>query len=167
MQPLCPLRFLSRVAFTIGIAALLAVSPMTARDLAADDDPPEATEPADAGTAALQKARALIDSKDWSGAVSELETARDAFPRNADVYNLLGYANRKLRRFERAIRNYRLALKLDPNHKGALEYLGEFYIETGRIEKARETERYLAKLCPDGCEEFTDLRAAIAGKPHN
>ncbi len=167
MKPTYPLRFLSRIAFALAMGAVLAGSPITARQSLANDGPPELTEPtdSDAGRVALEKARALIESEDWHGAITELEAARDALPKTADVYNLLGYSQRKLRRFDRSLSNYRQALRLDPKHKGALEYLGELYVETGRMDKARETARYLARLCLDGCEQLSDLRAAIARKP--
>jgi len=47
-------------------------------------------------------------------------------------------------------------------HKGALEYLGELYVETGQIDKARENVAQLKKLCPSGCEELADLEKTIA-----
>ncbi|RTL71245.1 MAG: tetratricopeptide repeat protein, partial [Hyphomicrobiales bacterium] len=57
---------------------------------------------------------------------------------------------------------YRKALDFDPDHKGALEYLGELYVETGDLPKARENLARLEKLCPSGCEEREDLEKAIA-----
>ena len=135
MQPLNPLHFPSRVTFILVMALALAWAPITAHQSLADDGPPAFTAPTvtDAGNAALQKARALIKANNWRGALSKLEAAREARPKNADVYNLMGYANRKLRRFEVSLSNYRRALRLDPNHKGALEYLGELYVETGLL----------------------------------
>jgi len=46
---------------------------------------------------------------------------------------------------------------------GALEYLGELYVETGQIDKAKENVVLLKKLCPDGCKELTELEQSIAG----
>ncbi len=76
---------------------------------------------------------------------------------------MLGFSFRKTKDFSRAERNYKRALRLDPEHKGALEYMGELYLETKRREKAEELLARLEKLCPGGCEELEDLRAAFAG----
>ena len=54
------------------------------------------------------------------------------------------------------------ALDFDPEHKGALEYLGELYVQTGELAKAREHVVLLTKLCPQGCEELEDLQKALA-----
>lgn len=83
-------------------------------------------------------------------------------PREADAYNLLGYSFRKSKDFNRAERNYMRALRLNPDHKGALEYVGELYLETNRREKAEESLARLEELCPQGCEELEDLREAMA-----
>jgi tetratricopeptide (TPR) repeat protein len=63
--------------------------------------------------------------------------------------------------FNRAERNYMRALRLNPDHKGALEYVGELYLETNRREKAEESLARLEELCPQGCEELEDLREAM------
>ena len=57
---------------------------------------------------------------------------------------------------------YNRALALDSKHKGALEYQGELFVETGQIDKARENVARLKQLCPRGCEELDDLNEAIA-----
>jgi Flp pilus assembly protein TadD len=80
----------------------------------------------------------------------------------ADVYNLMGFSLRKSGDLERAYTFYRKALEYEPNHKGALEYLGELYVERGELAKAREHVRLLTRLCPSGCEELDDLQAALA-----
>ena len=52
---------------------------------------------------------------------------------------------------------------MQPEH-AAREYLGELYVETGNMEKAKEQLAVLAKLCPGGCEEREDLQKAINAK---
>ena len=81
---------------------------------------------------------------------------------HADVYNLMGFSLRKTGDYKQAYTFYRKALDFDPEHKGALEYLGELFVETGQIDKARENVVLLRKLCPAGCEELDDLEQAIA-----
>ena len=62
----------------------------------------------------------------------------------------------------RAERNYNRALRIDSNHKGALEYMGELFLETDRREKAEDLLARLEKLCPSGCEELEDLRESFS-----
>jgi ABC-type glutathione transport system ATPase component len=75
---------------------------------------------------------------------------------------ILGFSLRKSGDYGKASTFYRKALEFEPNHKGALEYLGELYAQRGELAKAREHVRLLSGLCPSGCEELDDLKAAIA-----
>jgi tetratricopeptide (TPR) repeat protein len=74
----------------------------------------------------------------------------------------MGFSLRKTGDYKQAYTFYRKALEFDPAHKGALEYLGELYVETGQIDKAKENVALLKMLCPGGCEELEDLEEAIA-----
>ena len=59
-------------------------------------------------------------------------------------------------------KHYNEALRLDPKHKGAHEYIGEAYLMVGNVAKAKEHLSQLDKLCFFGCSEFTDLKKSIA-----
>jgi tetratricopeptide (TPR) repeat protein len=109
----------------------------------------------------LTSVRAKIKAKDFKGALAEL-TPMLATHQDADVYNLMGFSLRKTGDYKQAYTFYRKALEFDPAHKGALEYLGELYVETGQIDKAKENVALLKMLCPSGCEELEDLEEAIA-----
>lgn len=133
---------------TLGICGLthaLAVDTITSRD--APD---------------LAVVRAKIEAKDFKGALAELTPMLQTY-QHADVYNLMGFSLRKTGDTKQALTFYRKALDFDPQHKGALEYLGELYVETGQIDKAKENVAMLKKLCPGGCEELSDLERAVAG----
>ena len=111
----------------------------------------------------LTSVRAKIKAKDYAGALTELrDLAEDT--QQADVYNLLGFTLRKTGDFKTSLTYYTKALELQPDHKAAREYLGELYVETGNLEKAKEQLAALKRLCPDGCEEREDLEKAIASK---
>jgi Flp pilus assembly protein TadD len=112
----------------------------------------------------LTSVRAKIKAKDFKAAITEL-TPMLEMHQHADVYNLLGFSLRKTGDAKQAYTFYRKALEFDPEHKGALEYLGELYVETGQVDKARENVALLKKLCPTGCEELADLEQAIAAAP--
>ena len=53
-----------------------------------------------------------------------------------------------------------LGLDQDPNHNGINEYLGELYIITKRVDKAKERLEVL-KSC--NCEEYDELKGIIEG----
>jgi Flp pilus assembly protein TadD len=111
----------------------------------------------------LTAVKAKIDAKDYAGALAELrDLAQDT--QQADVYNLLGFTLRKTGDYKTALTYYTKALELKPDHKAAREYLGELYVETGDMAKAREQLASLTQLCPAGCEERADLQKAIDTK---
>jgi len=112
----------------------------------------------------LTAVRAKLKAKDYKAALAELTPMIEKI-QHADVYNLMGFSLRKLGDQKQAFTFYRKALDFDPQHKGALEYLGELYVETGQIEKAKANAEQLKKLCPAGCEELADLEEAIAHAP--
>jgi tetratricopeptide (TPR) repeat protein len=115
------------------------------------------------GDVDLTSVRAEIKAQDYKAALAELrDLAEDN--QNADVYNLLGFTLRKTGDYATSLSYYTKALDLRPDHKAAREYLGELYVETGRIDKAKEQLVVLTKLCPAGCEERGDLEKAIAAK---
>ena len=109
----------------------------------------------------LSRAKAQIEQRNYSDAIASLEAAKQAEPRNPDIYSLLGFAHRKLGNMEFSYANYRQALELDPEHRGAHEYLGEYYLETDDLEKAKEHLAALDRICLFGCKEYTELKKAI------
>jgi Flp pilus assembly protein TadD len=103
-----------------------------------------------------------IKSREWDRAVHHLEIAARAEPANADVQNLLAYGYRNQNKLDLAFKHYREALRLDPSHRGAHEYIGEAYLMRGDKAKAQEHLAALERLCGKGCEEYQDLARAIA-----
>ncbi len=106
--------------------------------------------------------RAKIKAKDFKAALADLNGMVDRGVQHADVYNLLGFSLRKTGDYAKALTFYKKALDFDADHKGAHEYLGELYVETGKLAQAREHLAILEKLCPQGCEERDDLAKALA-----
>ncbi len=103
-----------------------------------------------------------IQDGDYQGAIDLLSKVAEREPKNADVFNYLGYTNRKLENYEVALTHYKRALTLDPKHRGAHEYLGELYLTTGELEKAQRQLDELDSLCFFGCDEYRTLKAKIA-----
>ena len=118
--------------------------------------------PSNASAPDLAPVRAKIKAKDWPAAIRDLNAMVEQGVQQADVYSLLGFSLRKRGDYDKAYTFYRKALEFEPNHKGALEYLGELYVERGQMAKAREHVGLLTRLCPNGCEELNDLNEAIA-----
>jgi Tfp pilus assembly protein PilF len=113
----------------------------------------------------LANARKAVDRKDWSTAQRELTVVVREAPQNADAHNLLGYTYRKRGSpdMARAYEHYDMALKIDPRHKGAREYLGEAYLVDRRLPDAERQLVELEKICGGpACEEYRDLAKSIA-----
>jgi len=83
---------------------------------------------------------------------------------SADWNNLLGYAQRKKTPPDlvAAERYYQAALKIDPKHRGALEYYGELFLMKNDLASAEQMLARLNKACFLPCEEYRDLKDAIA-----
>jgi Flp pilus assembly protein TadD len=104
----------------------------------------------------------LVKAKDYAKAIPLLERALSDDVRDADATNLLGYSYRKMGNTQSALAYYQRALQLNPNHKGANEYLGQLYVELKDLPKAEERLAKLAQLCPPAtCEEYRDLKQSI------
>ncbi|MFO1314626.1 MAG: tetratricopeptide repeat protein [Burkholderiales bacterium] len=103
-----------------------------------------------------------VKARDWDRAVYHLAIAAKAEPANADVQNLLGFAYRNQKKLDLAFTHYREALRLDPNHRGAHEYIGETYLLAGDKAKAQQHLAALERICGKGCDEYQDLARAIA-----
>jgi tetratricopeptide (TPR) repeat protein len=99
---------------------------------------------------------------DWNGAIKVLTSAGLRDDRNADIQNYLGYAYRRLRQLDAAIGHYRRALTLNPRHRSAHEHLGEAYLVQGDLAKAEEHLTALKQICLIPCEEYDDLKRAMA-----
>jgi Flp pilus assembly protein TadD len=135
----------------VGSLALLAAAGPAVT--AGGDDPQKSVK--------MEKAKALIDNKDFKPAVLLLKAALAKAPNNADAWNLMGYAHRKLGQVDQALGFYQKALLLNAEHRGALEYLGELYLQTGRPKQAKEMLKRLDDACFFGCEEYDDLKKAF------
>lgn len=108
-------------------------------------------------------ARQAIEAKDFKSAVGNLTKAIQEKPNDADAHTMLGYSYRKLGNFDKSMEHYQRALKIDSNHRSALEYLGELYLEMNQPANAMKQLQVLKKACPffGKCAEYDDLKEAI------
>lgn len=103
-----------------------------------------------------------VASMNWQAALASFSKAAAKDPKSANAQNYLGYTYRKLGQLDLAFKHYGEALRLNPQHRGAHEYLGETYLLVGDLPKAEEQLKELDRLCFFPCEEFTELKNAVA-----
>ena len=97
----------------------------------------------------------------YSQAFKKLEKAYKTDKKNPDILNYMGFTTRKIGNFEQAEKYYLEGLSIEPNHNGINEYLGELYVQTNRIDKAKERLEVL-KSC--NCDEYNELELIIKNK---
>jgi tetratricopeptide (TPR) repeat protein len=147
----------------LAFAVLLGLSgPAVAMGSGSGGDTGAPRTPAKAADPNYAAGKSAIDAGNWQGAIDALTRAVAADASNADAFNYLGYANRKLGKYPDAFTHYQKALALNPEHKGAHEYIGEAYLETGNLAKAEEHLKALDKICLFSCKEYTELKARVA-----
>tara|TARA_B110000008_G_C16664533_1_gene442249 strand:- start:128 stop:616 length:489 start_codon:yes stop_codon:yes gene_type:complete len=103
----------------------------------------------------------MINNEMYEDALIELEAFVYENPQSADGWNSIGFASRKLGNFEDAERYYNLGLEINSKHKGILEYQGELYLQTNRIEKAKENLAILDEMCSFNCSYRNKLARKI------
>ena len=140
----------------LALLAGLAFSPFLLAD--GTDSPAPNARPADPEYESGKKA---IEAQNWKAALDSFSRVASREPNNADIQNHLGYAWRKSGNLDLAFKHYNEALRLDPGHKGAHEYIGEAYLMANNLPKAEEHLARLDQLCFFSCEEFRDLKKAI------
>jgi len=153
------IEFGKAVAAAAMAVALVAGAPAALAAGGGGDSPAMTRAPEDpnytAGAAAVQ-------AKDYGRAIALLEKVVAKNPQNADALNYLGYSHRELDRLDTALAYYQKALAVDPDHRGAHEYLGELYLKKGDIKSAEAELAKLDDLCTFGCEEYRELKRKIA-----
>src|SRR5712671_2484806 len=107
--------------------------------------------------------KALV-AEDWEGAITVLKSASLRDPRNADIQNYIGYAYRRLRQLGPAIGHYQQALMINPRHRSAHEHMGEAHLVLGEPATAEQHLAHLQDICLIGCDEYDDLKRAIAAQ---
>ncbi len=143
----------------IGLCAALLAS---ASSVQAADTTPVEQPVARAPAQPLAAAQAHIKAEKWAAAITALRRAD--LPGNADWNNLMGYAHRKQTPPDLAAaqRYYDSALRINPQHQGALEYAGELALMKGDLATAEKHLATLSTLCTSPCEPLDDLKEAVA-----
>jgi hypothetical protein len=119
------------------------------------------TRPADP---VAERAVLATQREEWVNAQALWKDVLSRTPDDAEYHNMYAYSLRKGPSPDMSLvfKHYNEALRLDPRHRGANEYLGEAYLMVNNLPKAKEQLGVLDKLCFFPCKEFTDLKKSIA-----
>ena len=101
--------------------------------------------------------------KQYEKALKYLIKSNEKKPNQPDTLNYLGFALRKIGNFKDAEKYYLIGLNIKPDHPGINEYLGELYIQTDRINLAKERLDVL-KNC--NCEEYEELKELLENRQY-
>lgn len=123
-----------------------------AKKLEASTDPKDVKKAADKNASAQKR---LVKARDKFAEVTTLDS------KNADGWNMLGFTRRKTGDRKGAFDAYWKALALKPEHLGAREYMGEAYLEEGKINEARAELEWLKKKGNVAALEVSNLSASI------
>jgi tetratricopeptide (TPR) repeat protein len=103
----------------------------------------------------------IYERRDYSAGIAALHAiGRDRHP---DVANLIGFASRKLGRYDDAKAWYEKALAADPRHARTWSYYGMWHAEQGNRLKAEEFLETVRAICGRGCREYVELKGVIDG----
>lgn len=138
---------------------VFALAPTIAGAAPGEDHWTVAMDPAHAD--ALVQSKQLIASDQYCEALPILEELQKAIPANADVFNMLGYVQRKMGDLDLSGAHYRHALYLKPDHRAALAYQGELFLAQDNPDAALANLARLENLCSSGCDERDELALAI------
>jgi tetratricopeptide (TPR) repeat protein len=147
------------LALTSSVLLLLAAS---AQGAGGGSDPFHSQKEGD--DPAIEAIQGAVAKADWTRARQLAREAVTKNPASADYHNLYAYALRMgpNPEMDLVFRHYNEALRIDPKHLAAHEYLGEAYLQTGNLDKAKEQLRTLDKLCFFSCKEYSMLKKAVA-----
>jgi tetratricopeptide (TPR) repeat protein len=103
----------------------------------------------------------IYDKADYKGGIAALRAL--GYDDNADVATLIGYASRKLGRYDDAKVWYERALAADPNHAVTWSYYGMWQAEQGNVLKAKDDLEKVRLICGIDCRPYKMLKDAIDG----
>jgi tetratricopeptide (TPR) repeat protein len=156
------LNMIKKFIFTI-IFCLLTQSSFAAGDSSSDSD--NYLDQYKAAKQLVQRGKKLESKgkndkalKLYDKAYKKLLEANKADSRNPDILNYLGFTLRKAGKYAQAEKYYLQGLEIKPDHNGINEYLGELYVQTQRMDLAKERLAVL-KVC--NCKEYKELEEII------
>jgi tetratricopeptide (TPR) repeat protein len=109
-----------------------------------------------------QHARALIMGGQYEEGIGAMHAL--GHDDNPEIANFIGYASRKLGRYEDSKYWYEKALAADPNHVRTWSYYGMWHAEQGNMLMAKDYLEKVRLICGNTtCEEYVKLKGVIEG----
>ena len=104
---------------------------------------------------------ALLDKKDFDGALAAYREAIRLAPGDADYHINLGLALAEKGDLDAATAAFREALRIQPNSAEARRSLGRTELQAGRMDAAIDAYRSLVRLTPKSADAHYDLAGAL------
>jgi tetratricopeptide (TPR) repeat protein len=103
----------------------------------------------------------IYDQQNYVGAIAMLRAL--GYDDHPDVATLIGYASRKLGRYDDAKVWYERALAADPKHAVTWSYYGMWQAEQGNVLKAKDDLEKVRLICGTDCRAYKMLKDVIDG----
>ena len=142
-------RFLPAMALAFGLCLAAPPAPAVLNDT-----------PEGADAERVEGERAIRQGR-YDLGIPFLRAVLERSPDEPDVHVYLALAYRSTGRNEEAARHYQEALRLAPDHLGALAYQGVMKLGLGDRAGAEANMARLRALCPNGCVERDELARAL------
>ncbi len=92
--------------------------------------------------------------KKFGKALKKFKDAAETDPTYYEAWNMVGYCSRKSGDLKRSFEAYEKCLQLQPEYAQAHEYLGEAYLMSGNLDKAKEQLLWLVSRKSDQAGEL-------------
>ena len=114
--------------------------------------------------------QAQLDAqRSYKDALAQFSAAIGADPSMFEAHTYIGYANRKLGRYQTALKAYSQALRLNPDYPHAIEYQGEAFLGLNRIDAAKFNYLRLYGIAPAqadkllaAMQQWVECQSAVA-----
>lgn len=117
----------------------------------------------DASKKLYEQAEIALGNEQYDDAKSLFEQSVVANPKQSESYIGLGKIFYAKEQYALAIRNFDIALTINPLLPEALEEKGKSQLKRHAVDQAKETKERLAEVCGDkSCDNLGRLEAAIA-----
>jgi Flp pilus assembly protein TadD len=113
----------------------------------------------------LASGKADSAKKKFGKALKKFEHAVELDPKYYQAWNMVGFCSRKSGDLKRAFDAYMKCLAIEPEYAEAHEYLGEAYLMSGDVAKAKEQLAWLRSRKSDEADELAEkIEGATKGQ---
>jgi tetratricopeptide (TPR) repeat protein len=105
----------------------------------------------------LESLISLYSEGEFTEALFLINELLDQFPYSVDLYNIAGASNAGLKNFDASIKNYRKAIKINPDFADAHNNIGNAFLGNGELDKAIASYKKAIQIYPDYTEAYLNL----------